>query len=168
MHSNLYGLTVLLAAALAAGPVSSQSPAASAAEAPAAHRSTVPASLPLVVVHKSPTCGCCTLWVDHLRAAGFPVDVRESDDLEPLKRSLGIPFGKGSCHTAEVAGYYVEGHVPAADIQRLLADRPDARGLVLPGMPLGSPGMETADGTVQRYTVELVGRDGTVSPYARH
>lgn len=168
MHSNLYGLTVLLAAALAAGPVSSQSPAASAAEVPAAHRSTVPASLPLVVVHKSPTCGCCTLWVDHLRAAGFPVDVRESDDLEPLKRSLGVPFGKGSCHTAEVAGYYVEGHVPAADIQRLLADRPDARGLVLPGMPLGSPGMETADGTVQRYTVELVGRDGTVSPYARH
>jgi hypothetical protein len=103
-----------------------------------------------------------------LRQAGFQVDVRNEDNLEAVKQRLGVPHGKGSCHTAEVGGYMVEGHVPARDIQRLLAEKPDARGLVLPGMPLGSPGMETPDGTVQRYTVELVRRDGSTVDYAVH
>ena len=79
-----------------------------------------------------------------------------------------MPYGKGSCHTAEVAGYFVEGHVPAADVKRLIAEKPDAKGLVLPGMPMGSPGMESPDGRIQPYTVELVARDGTVSPFAEH
>lgn len=121
-----------------------------------------------MVVHKSPTCGCCELWVEHMRNAGFQVEVRNSDNLNPLKEQLGIPYGKGSCHTAEVGGYFVEGHVPAEDVKRLLAQKPQAKGLVLPGMPLGSPGMEVPDGTVQPYTVELVDRQGATTAFAQH
>ncbi|MFC3715576.1 DUF411 domain-containing protein [Luteimonas soli] len=123
---------------------------------------------PAMIVHKSPRCGCCELWVTHLRDAGFAVEVRNEDNLNPIKEHVGVPYGKGSCHTAEVAGYFVEGHVPAQDIQRLLTQRPDAKGLVLPGMPAGSPGMEMPDGTQQAYTVELVQRDGTTVPFAQH
>lgn len=124
--------------------------------------------LPLALVHKSPTCGCCELWVDHLKEAGFQVEVRDAEDITPVKQRLGVPYGKGSCHTAEIGGYFVEGHVPAADIKRLLAEKPNAKGLVLPGMPMGSPGMEAPDGKAQPYTVELVGRDGTTSPFSAH
>ena len=124
--------------------------------------------LPVALVHKSPTCGCCGLWVDHLKEAGFQVEVRNSEDVMPVKQRLGVPYGKGSCHTAEIAGYFIEGHVPAEDIKRLLAEKPDAKGLVLPGMPMGSPGMEGPAGTVRPYTVELVGRDGTTSPFGQH
>lgn len=132
----------------------------------------IPASrttaLPNVVVHKSPSCGCCGAWVEHMRMAGFPVEVRDEDNLEPVKSRLGVPYGKGSCHTAEVDGYFVEGHVPAADVKRLLAERPDALGLTVPGMPIGSPGMEVPEGTVQPYTVELVARDGATRAFAHH
>lgn len=138
-----------------------------AAVSQAAH-SPAASALPLVEVFKSPTCGCCSGWVDHLRQAGFQVEVTETDDLEPIRKELGVPYGKGSCHTARVGGYVVEGHVPATDIQRLLAERPDVRGLVLPGMPLGSPGMEVPDGRVQRYTVEQVAHDGSTSAWATH
>lgn len=124
--------------------------------------------LPPAVVHKSPSCGCCGLWVDHLKRAGFPVQVQDSEDVVPVKHRLGVPFGKGSCHTAEIAGYFIEGHVPAEDIKRLLVEKPDAKGLVLPGMPAGSPGMESPDGTSQRFTVELVQADGTTVPYSSH
>ena len=130
--------------------------------------SPAPAALPLVVVHKTPTCGCCTAWVEHMRQAGFPLEVRNENDVEPLKRRVGVPAGKGSCHTAEVAGYFVEGHVPAADVKRLLVQKPDARGLTVPGMPIGSPGMEMPDGRVQAYAVELVKRDGSTTVFARH
>ena len=125
-------------------------------------------ALPRVEVFKSPSCGCCSGWVDHLREAGFAVEVHEIDALEPLRKQLGVPYGKGSCHTARVDGYVIEGHVPAADIQRLLAERPNVRGLVLPGMPIGSPGMEAADGHVQAYTVERVENDGSTQPWAVH
>lgn len=125
-------------------------------------------ALPTVVVHKSPTCSCCGLWVDHLHAAGFEVEVRNSENLNPIKQSLGIPADKASCHTAQVGDYFVEGHVPAEDIKRLLAEKPDAKGLVLPGMPAGSPGMEMPDGSQQPYTVELVGRDGSTTNFANH
>lgn len=126
------------------------------------------ATAPRMVVHKTPTCGCCGLWVEHIRQAGFRVEVRDTEDLHPVKVRLGVPYGKGSCHTAEVDGYLIEGHVPADDIRRLLAQRPQARGLVLPGMPLGSPGMETPDGRVQPYTVELVAKDGSTSAFGQH
>lgn len=126
------------------------------------------AILPRMVVHKSASCGCCGSWVDHMRAAGFQVEIRDSDNLNPIKERVGVPLGKGSCHTAEVGGYFVEGHVPAQDIKRLLAQKPDAKGLVLPGMPAGSPGMEAPDGTTQPYTVELVDRNGAITAFAQH
>lgn len=130
--------------------------------------SSGPAALPKVVVHKSPSCGCCALWVKHMREAGFSVDVRNTDNLEPVKKRLGVPLGKGSCHTAQVGTLVVEGHVPAGDIKRLLAANDGAKGLVLPGMPPGSPGMEMPDRRVQRYTVEKVNADGSTSPFATH
>lgn len=124
--------------------------------------------LPHVLVHKSASCGCCGQWVEHMRNAGFTVDVRNSENLEPVKKRLGVPLGKASCHTAEVGSLVVEGHVPAEDIKRLLAANDGAKGLVLPGMPAGSPGMETPDGRLQRYTVEKINADGSTSPFAMH
>lgn len=121
-----------------------------------------------LVVHKSEGCACCDGWVRHLRAAGFAVEVREESNMNEIKTRVGVPAGKGSCHTAVVAGYFIEGHVPAPDVQRLLAERPAGKGLVLPGMPLGSPGMETQDGTVQAYTVELVLPSGETVAFAQH
>lgn len=123
---------------------------------------------PQVEVYRSPTCGCCLKWVDHLRANGFQVAVRDSDDMQAVKQRLGVPEGQRSCHTARVGGYFIEGHVPAADIQRLLDDKPAARGIAVAGMPLGSPGMEMPNGNVQPYAVELVARDGKATVYARH
>lgn len=121
-----------------------------------------------LVVHKSEGCACCDGWVRHLRAAGFALEVREESNMNEIKTRVGVPAGKGSCHTAVVAGYFIEGHVPAQDVQRLLAERPAGKGLVLPGMPLGSPGMETEDGTVQAYTVELVLPSGETVAFAQH
>jgi hypothetical protein len=126
------------------------------------------AALPTVLVHKTRSCGCCKLWVDHLRAHGFQVDVRDHDDLADVKQRLGVPMDKASCHTAEVGGYFVEGHVPAEDVRRLLTEKPQARGITAPGMPLGSPGMEMPDGSAEPYTVELVNPDGSAVAYASH
>ena len=164
-------LTGMMALTACAGPVE---PLSSAAVAPPvspvaqASASEATTELPLVVVHKSPSCGCCSQWADHMRQAGFPVEIRDQEDLNPIKQRLGVPYGKGSCHTAEVAGYFVEGHVPAEDIKRLLAQKPNAKGLVVPGMPIGSPGMEVPDGTTQPYTVELVQADGSTTDFAQH
>jgi len=119
-----------------------------------------------VVVYKSPSCGCCGGWVEHLRANGFTVAVRERDDLTPVKTRLGVPGDLQSCHTAEVGGYVVEGHVPAADIRRLLAERPPARGLAVPGMPAGAPGMEDG-GRREAYRVILFDDRGN-AVFARH
>jgi len=124
--------------------------------------------LPLITVHKSPDCGCCGVWVEHVRAAGFLVRVNDTEDMLAIKQRLGIPDEMLSCHTAEVEGYVVEGHVPVADIQRLLSERPTARGLVLPGMPIGSPGMEAPDGYRQSFTVGLLEQDGKVSGFSQH
>lgn len=121
-----------------------------------------------VLVHRSPSCGCCMKWVAHMREAGFQVDVRENERMDEFKDTAGVPEGKRSCHTAQVGDYFIEGHVPAPDILRLLADAPRARGLTVPGMPVGSPGMEVPDGSVEPYAVELVHEDGTTSEFARH
>lgn len=123
---------------------------------------------PLIEVHRSPSCGCCLKWVEHLRESGFRVSVNDTDDMQAVKQRLGVPENQRSCHTAQVGGYFVEGHVPAADIRRLLKEKPKARGLAVPGMPLGSPGMEVPDGTKQPYAVELVSRDGSTTTYSRH
>jgi len=134
----------------------------------ASSTTAIAAALPVVAVYKTPWCGCCKLWVEHLRKAGFTVEVHEVEDLEAEKDRMGVPADKRSCHTAQVAGYYVEGHVPAADIKRLLKDKPKAEGLVLPGMPIGSPGMEMPDGRTQPFAVELVDAKGHATVFARH
>lgn len=124
-------------------------------------------ALPALTVHKNVGCGCCDLWVKHMQAAGFVAEVREEPNMGPIKERVGVPVAMGSCHTAEVAGYFLEGHVPAEDALRLLRERPDARGLTVPGMPLGSPGMEV-EGHSDAYDVFLVAKDGSTSVYAHH
>ena len=119
----------------------------------AASARTHAAGLPGVTVTKDPNCGCCSGWVEHLRQAGFPVRVVETSDLQPVKARLGVPASLASCHTAEVAGYVVEGHVPASAITRLLREKPKAIGLAVAGMPIGSPGMEGEP--VETYDVVL-------------
>ncbi|WP_249976831.1 DUF411 domain-containing protein [Vreelandella olivaria] len=104
-----------------------------------------------IEVHSDPNCGCCGAWVDHLEEEGFTVNHHRRDDLRAFKASNGVPPALASCHTAIVDGYVIEGHVPASDIQRLLDERPEVVGLAVPGMPHGSPGMET--GRVDDYAV---------------
>ncbi|MCL7715229.1 DUF411 domain-containing protein [Stenotrophomonas mori] len=137
---------------------------------PAGTADSAPAStaLPTVIVHKDPDCGCCGGWAEHMRAAGFPVEIRDTRDMAAVKRRLGIGDGMLSCHTSEIDGYVVEGHVPATAVRALLAERPPARGLVLPGMPIGSPGMESPDGYRQPFSVALLGEDGRLSAFSHH
>ena len=143
ISSTVTRRTVLAAtgAALLAGPVRAQ-------------------ALPRIVVTKDPTCGCCTAWADHLRRSGFPVDMVETAEIGRVKARLGVPASLASCHTAEVGAYVIEGHVPAAEIRRLLAERPAARGLAVPGMPVGSPGMEMEGMEPDTYEVVLFGPAG--------
>jgi len=120
-----------------------------------------------VQVFKSPTCGCCGAWVEHMRAAGFTVKVTEVDDAPAERRRLGLPDRYGSCHTATVAGYVLEGHVPAAEVKRLLAARPVALGLAVPGMPLSAPGMDIP-GRKDPYDVLLIGAAGQSKVFATY
>jgi hypothetical protein len=122
---------------------------------------------PVIDVYKSPTCGCCNKWIDHLKANGFTVRSHDTDNVAQHKVRLGVPPGYGSCHTAEIGGYVVEGHVPAREIKRLLKETPRARGLVVPAMPVGSPGME-AGGGKDPYKVFLVNQSGSVRTYAQY
>ena len=117
-----------------------------------------------VVVYKSPTCGCCGKWIEHMEKAGFSVDVENRQDLRPIKGELGVPRRMQSCHTAMVGGYLVEGHVPPDLIQRMLDEKPDIRGLAVPGMPMGSPGMEGPH--KDKYDVLAIGKDGRTKVYA--
>jgi hypothetical protein len=137
------------ALALAALPV-----AARASAAPALH------------VYRSAGCGCCGAWMEHMRRAGFVVTATETDDLDPIKARLGVPSDLASCHTATVGGYVVEGHVPGSDVLRLLAEKPKAIGLAVPGMPIGSPGMEQG-ATREPYAVLLFAPAGR-RVFARH
>lgn len=115
---------------------------------------------PRMTVNKDPNCGCCSGWVEHVRGAGFDTLVNEVNDLAPLKSRLSIPPSLASCHTAQVDGYVIEGHVPASAIRRLLSERPEATGLAVPGMPVGSPGMEVPGGPEETYDVFLFGPAG--------
>jgi hypothetical protein len=115
------------------------------------------AERPRIVVHKDPNCGCCMGWADHLERAGFSVTRIDTPELDAVKKRLGVPYDLASCHTAEIDGYVIEGHVPAAAIKRLLSEKPTARGLAVPGMPAGSPGM---DGPPETYEVVLFGPQG--------
>ncbi|MBY4898832.1 DUF411 domain-containing protein [Cupriavidus sp. AU9028] len=122
---------------------------------------------PAIEVFKSPLCGCCEGWVSHLRQNGFAATVRNVEDTGEHRARLGMPERFGSCHTGVVEGYVLEGHVPAADIRKLLAARPKATGLAVPGMPVGSPGMEQGDRR-DTYDVLLVRADGTASRFTHY
>ena len=109
---------------------------------------------PLITVYKTPSCGCCVKWVEYLQKEGFEVRAVNRDDLAPIKQRSGVPPAMSSCHTALVDGYVVEGHVPAQAIRKLLQERPDTRGLSVPGMPANSPGMGEMDGRLKTFTLE--------------
>jgi len=121
---------------------------------------------PPVEVFKSPSCGCCGKWVAHMQQAGFRVTVQEVRDVSAKRRELGMPERYGSCHSARVGAYLVEGHVPAQDVKRLLAERPAAVGLAVPSMPPASPGMEGPRAVP--YDTLLVRADGGAGTFARH
>jgi hypothetical protein len=123
-------------------------------------RALAAASAPKITVTKDPSCGCCGGWVDHLKAEGFAVEVIETTALDRVKAKLGVPNDLAACHTAEVEGYVIEGHVPAVAIRRLLSEKPQAKGLAVPGMPVGSPGMEVAGAQADVYDVVLFGAFG--------
>jgi len=124
---------------------------------------------PLVEVWKDVSCGCCHDWIAHMKANGFEVRAYDVGNGAARQR-LGVPAKLGSCHTARVDGYAIEGHVPASEVQRLLRERPPALGLVVPGMPIGSPGMDTPayGGRRDAYSVLLLGKDGQTSVYAAY
>jgi hypothetical protein len=126
-------------------------------------------ALPTMTVYKSASCGCCTQWVDHARANGFTVRTVNTEDLNGVKREMGIPAALASCHTVVVGSYLVEGHVPASDVKRLLRDRPRVRGIAVPGMPIGSPGMEQGPVSgYERYDVIAFEQSGATRVFASH
>ena len=127
----------------------------------AAGRRTLAAEeLPKLTVTKDPNCGCCRGWTDHIRRAGFPVEIIETGELNKVKTRLGVPRHLAACHTAEVDAYVIEGHVPASAIRRLLDERPQIKGLAVPGMPVGSPGMEVEGTPPDAYDVIAFGPAG--------
>ena len=120
-----------------------------------------------MTVMKSPTCGCCAKWIEHVQAHGIAVKVVNVPDIMAVKAKAGVPNELASCHTAKINGYVVEGHVPADDIKKLLATKPEARGIAVPGMPMGSPGMEHGDHR-EPYQTMLIKTDGSGTIFARH
>lgn len=122
---------------------------------------------PQITVYKTPTCACCHEWVAHLEANGFAVVANDVPSTAPYRERFGVPKELGSCHTGVIDGYALEGHVPASEIKRLLAEKPKARGLAVPGMPVGSPGMETGGTLRDAFDVVLFSDDGRRSVY-RH
>ena len=125
-------------------------------------------TIPSITVYKDPSCGCCTKWVAHLRANGYTPVVRDRTGMPALKDSLGVPGKLRACHTAVVGKYVIEGHVPAADVKRLLSTQPrGVRGLAVPDMPAGSPGMEMG-GRSDRYDVLAFAADGTIHIFSTH
>lgn len=121
-----------------------------------------------MTVYMSPQCGCCGFWVDHVKEHGFAPEVHHQADMGEVKRTFRVPWELSSCHTAVVNGYIIEGHVPGEDIRRFLAEAPEARGLAVPGMPAGSPGMEIPDGRMDAYEVLLLRPDGATEVFARY
>ena len=124
---------------------------------------------PRVTVYKTSSCGCCRLWVDHMKANGFEVQAMDvsAADVRAVSKAAGLPEDGSSCHTAKVGNYVVEGHVPAADIKRMLKEKPAIAGIAAPGMPMGSPGMEQGN-TKEPYDVVAFTKDGKMTVYAKH
>ncbi len=130
--------------------------------------STGVAAAEAMMVYKSKTCGCCEVWLEHMKDAGFEVTSKNLDNMSSIKAQLGVTPRSASCHTAVVNGYIVEGHVPAEDVLRMLAEKPDIRGIAAPGMPLGSPGMEVEPGLEQTYNVMAIHHDNSLTIYNTH
>lgn len=122
------------------------------------------AAAEVITVYKSPTCGCCSAWIEHLKQNGFEVTAHDTANMSQVKQSLGVIPDHASCHTAEISGYVIEGHVPAAEIKRLLNEKPAVSGLTVPGMPMGSPGME--GGRKDPYKVLTFDHQGNSEVYA--
>jgi hypothetical protein len=120
-----------------------------------------------VTVYKTPTCGCCSKWVDHMKSNGFDVKAIDMEDVAPIKRSNGVPPKMESCHTALVGGYVVEGHVPADAVQRMLREKPAIAGIAAPGMPVGSPGMEVPNVKPEAYSVMAFDKAGKATLYEK-
>jgi hypothetical protein len=121
-----------------------------------------------LIVYKSPSCGCCTGWVTAMTSAGFSAEIISRDDISPVWRERGVADDFASCHAAEIGGYIVIGHIPPADVRRLLAERPNAIGLSVPGMPMGSPGMERPDGRREPFGTLLLLEGGRTQVFAQH
>ena len=119
-----------------------------------------------IIVYKSPTCGCCKKWVKHLEKEGFNVKTKDYRDMKPIKKTLGVKQQFQSCHTAKVGKYFVEGHVPASDIKKLLKEKPDIKGLSAPGMPMGSPGMEGR--RKDKYDVIAIDKNDNATIYSQY
>ncbi len=128
---------------------------------PATEQPVTVADKPTITVYHDPNCGCCTNWIAYLEEAGYPLEIIETANSTPLKERFQVPRDLRSCHTAVVDGYVLEGHVPLAEIDRLLVERPDVIGIAVPGMPLGSPGMELPGAEPQPYQVIAFHADGT-------
>jgi hypothetical protein len=148
----IYGAAAMMIAG--AIGVSAQQKAASAA--------------PTAIVYKTSSCGCCKMWVEHLKANGFTVETKDvsSDEVRAVSKAAGLKDDDSSCHTAKIGGYIVEGHVPASDIQRMLKEKPAIAGIAAPGMPQGSPGME--QGSKEPYDVVAFTKDGKTKLYSKH
>lgn len=147
----------------------SESASQPAAQRNTAMRAAAPSAKPGMLVHRDPSCGCCEAWAAVARRAGYAVTVRDDPDMASLKRRLGVPAELASCHTTEIGGVVIEGHVPMSDVARLLRERPQGvAGIAAPDMPLGSPGMEAPDGTRQPFDVIAFDRTGGASVFSRH
>ncbi|KAI9129962.1 DUF411 domain-containing protein [Acaryochloris sp. CCMEE 5410] len=120
-----------------------------------------------ITAFRSPTCGCCGVWIEHMKAHGFQVEDNITEDLEGVKREHNVPDDLASCHTAIANGYVIEGHIPAADVKRLLAEKPDVAGIAVPGMPIGSPGMESGN-IKEPYSVFTFDEAGQTTVFAEH
>lgn len=161
MRYGIIGLIGLLAGILAAcaTPTSEQATTIQATGEPTART---------MLVYKSPTCGCCSDWVGYVEQHGYTVTVEEVQDLTAIKVEHQVPLTMQSCHTALIDGYIIEGHVPVADIERLLTERPDVVGIAVPGMPIGSPGMEVDGGATQPYDVLTFNAAGVTEVYSSY
>jgi hypothetical protein len=152
-HAKAFGIGIVLAL-LGGGAYFYWGPAASA-------------NLPTVTVYKSPSCNCCAKWITHMREQGFPVKIESRFNVQPVKKEVGVPSSLAACHTAVVGNYVVEGHVPAQDVKRLLRETPEVQGLSVPGMPVGSPGMERGN-RVEPYDVVTFTPGGDTTVFAQY
>jgi len=168
-YNTRTGLLMIALAALGLAGCSNSSESGKAvAKASQAAASTTAQTKPDVVMYKPPTCDCCTGWAEHLSKDGFRVEVKKYDDMDAIKAKFGVSEKLASCHTAIVDGYVIEGHVPAADVERLLKERPDIVGLTAPGMPMKSPGMQAVGQPPQGYSVLAFDKNGNTTVFHKY